>query len=114
MCATLFTDAGLKTYRVYWYAVIMSYLRERIYNNESIDLVGIKESTGVDMQDILETLIIADMTFISDGKLHINIVSCTLRYLARTHALLCYSRRYRNTRCSAICVGAISSRVCLK
>lgn len=51
----------------------MSYLREKIYNNERVDLIELKEHTGIDMQDLLETMIVADMTFILDDKLQINV-----------------------------------------
>jgi hypothetical protein len=51
----------------------MSWLREKIYHNEKIDLVELKEQKGIEMRDILETLIIADMTFILDDRLQINV-----------------------------------------
>lgn len=72
------SDAGLKTYRQYWYGTIMSFLREKIYNKEKIDLIELKEEKGIDIRDILETLIISDMTFILDNNLHINVVHSTL------------------------------------
>ncbi|KAI6196548.1 Histone acetyltransferase [Aphelenchoides besseyi] len=67
------SDAGLKTYRQYWYAAIMSYVREKLYNNEKLDLIDIKEQTGIEMKDLIETMIVADMTFILDDKLQVNV-----------------------------------------
>ncbi|KAI6179262.1 MOZ/SAS family protein [Aphelenchoides besseyi] len=67
------SDAGLKTYRQYWYAAIMSYVREKLYNNEKLDLIDIKEHTGIEMKDLIETMIVADMTFILDDKLQVNV-----------------------------------------
>ncbi|KAI6184496.1 Histone acetyltransferase [Aphelenchoides bicaudatus] len=67
------SDAGLKTYRQYWYSAIMSFLREKIYNKEKIDLIELKEQKGIDLRDILETMIVADMTFILDNQLQINV-----------------------------------------
>ncbi|KAI6234124.1 Histone acetyltransferase [Aphelenchoides fujianensis] len=67
------SDAGLKTYRQYWFAVLMSYVREKLYNKEQLDIVDIKEHTGIELRDITETLIIADLTFILDDHLHINV-----------------------------------------
>ena len=72
------SDAGLKTYRQYWFAIIMSWLREKIYHDEKIDLVELKEQKGIEMRDILETMIIADMTFIFDDRLQISLVPISL------------------------------------
>ncbi|CAD5211680.1 unnamed protein product [Bursaphelenchus okinawaensis] len=66
------SDAGLRTYRQYWFSVLMSYLREKLYDTETLNLREIKEHTGIDSRDILETMIIADMTFILNDKLQIN------------------------------------------
>ncbi|CAD5216141.1 unnamed protein product [Bursaphelenchus xylophilus] len=79
------SDAGLKTYRQYWFSVLMSYLRAKLYDTETLNLREMKEQTGIDTRDILETMIIADMTFILSDKLQINIETpfystlCSLR-----------------------------------
>lgn len=53
----------------------MSYLRDKLYDNEPLNLRELREQSGIDTHDLLETMIIADMTFILQDKLQLNIVS---------------------------------------
>jgi hypothetical protein len=76
----------------------MSWLREKIYHNEKIDLSELKEQKGIEMRDLLETMIVADMTFILDDKLQINVVllylmltvSNELIAFRKLHSIQCY------------------------
>uniref|UniRef100_A0A915ATT9 Histone acetyltransferase n=1 Tax=Parascaris univalens TaxID=6257 RepID=A0A915ATT9_PARUN len=66
------SDLGLITYRSYWKAAIVSYIRQR-YGRRNISVKEISDDTGIHAKDIVPTLAVYNLLKLSTANFYINV-----------------------------------------